>query len=109
MKESHDEGPASHIAPESCGGDRKVAGEALTGVRTGPVSSCEITQSGTPTPLSEAEGHIIGGNIGEPQMSPAQSQTLKEGSAFRCTRGNSLHGNRETPRTSAEEDESADR
>ena len=108
MKESHDEGPASHIDPESCVDNREAVGEALTGAHAGQVSSCE-TASGTPTPLSEAEGHIIGGNIGEPQMSRAPSQTLKEGSVFRCTRGNSLDGDRETPRTSAEDDELADR
>ena len=53
MKESHDEGPASHIDPESCGGDRKVTGEALTGAHAGQVLSCE-TASGTPTPAASA-------------------------------------------------------
>jgi hypothetical protein len=108
MKESRDEGPASHIDPESCVGSRKTAGEALTGAHAGQVLSCE-TASGTPTPLSEAEGKISGGAKGESPTSPAQSQTLKGGSAFRCTRENSPHGNRETPRTSVEDDESADR
>jgi RNA-directed DNA polymerase len=93
MKESHDEGPASHIDPESCVGSRKAAGEALTGAHAGQVLGCE-TASGTPTPLSDAEGKIGGGDKGEPSTSPAQSQTLS-------TRGNFLHGNREAPRTSA--------
>jgi hypothetical protein len=31
MKESHNEGVASHIGPESCGGVREGAAEALTG------------------------------------------------------------------------------
>src|ERR1017187_3285114 len=101
MKESHDEGPASHIDPESCVGNRKAAGEALTGAHAGQVSSCE-TASGTPTPLSEAEGKIGGGDRGEPSTSPARSQTLG-------MRENSLHGNRETPRTSAEKNGSTDR
>ncbi len=109
MKESHDQGPASQVGPESCGGDRKVAGEALTGVHAGQVSSCEIRQSGTPTLLSEAEGNTVAGDHGEPAAGPAQSQTLKEGSAFRRTHGNSLHGNREAPRSSAEDGEPADR
>jgi hypothetical protein len=100
MKESHDEGLASHIEPESCVGSRKTAGEALTGAHAGQVLSCE-TASGAPTPLSEAEGKIGGGDKGEPLTSPAQSQTLG-------MRRNSLHGNRETPRTSAENG-SADR
>ncbi|MGD0464281.1 MAG: hypothetical protein ABSB74_17500 [Tepidisphaeraceae bacterium] len=108
MKESHDEGPGRHIDPESCVGNRKAAGEALTGAHAGQVLSCE-TASGTPTPLCEAEGKIEGVDKGEPSTSPAQSQTLKEGSAFRGTRENFLHGNRETPRTSAEKNGAADR
>ena len=42
MKESYDEGVASHIGPESCAGARKGLGEALTGVRAGRVLSREI-------------------------------------------------------------------
>ena len=109
MKESHDEGPASHVGPESCGGDRKVAGEALTGGTAGQVLSCEIKLSGTPTLLTEAEGNTVAGDHGEPAAGPAQSQTLKEGPAFRRTQGNSTHGNREAPRSSAEDGEPADR
>lgn len=101
MKESYNEGLASHIGPESCVGGRKIAGEALTGAHAGQVSSCEIS-SGTPPPLSEAEGNIAGGAIGKPSTGPAQSQTLS-------THGNFLHGNREIPRVSADEDGAADR
>src|SRR4051794_13726730 len=95
MKESHDEGLASHIGPESCVGDREVAGEALTGVHAGRVLSCE-TLSGTPTPLSEAEGNIAGIDQGEMPVSPAQSQTPKIVYKDRRMRENSPHGNRET-------------
>jgi len=42
MKEPHAEGVAIHGVPESCVGSRKVAGEALTGVRTGTVCSREM-------------------------------------------------------------------
>jgi hypothetical protein len=42
MKESYDEGVASHIGPESCAVVREVEGEALTGVRAGRVWSREI-------------------------------------------------------------------
>ena len=42
MKEPHDEGLASHIGPESCGGGSNAAAEALTGVRAGQVLSREI-------------------------------------------------------------------
>jgi hypothetical protein len=57
MQESHGKGPASHPDPESCVDGRKAGGEALTGAHAGQPLSCEIRQSGVPTPLSEAEGH----------------------------------------------------
>jgi len=41
MKESYVKGLAAHNGPESCGGVRKDAAEALTGVRTGRVFSRE--------------------------------------------------------------------
>jgi hypothetical protein len=41
MKVSYDEGIASHIGSESCGGTRKSVVEALTGVRAGWVLSLE--------------------------------------------------------------------
>ena len=41
MKESYVEGLAAHSGPESCVVARKGGGEALTGVRTGRVSSRE--------------------------------------------------------------------
>src|SRR6478752_6153886 len=90
MKESYGKDPASHPDPESCVGDRKGAGEALTGAHVGQPSSCEIRSSGVPTRLSDAEGHTEGDVIGEPSSDPAQSETL-------CTRGNSSHGKREIP------------
>lgn len=57
MKESYKKDIASHLNPESCGGIREAAAEALTGADTGEVSSREIRQSELPTLLSEAEGH----------------------------------------------------
>jgi hypothetical protein len=39
MKESYDEGVASHIDPESCARAREGSGEALTGARAGRVLS----------------------------------------------------------------------
>src|SRR5262249_10757506 len=90
MKESHRKGPASHPAPESCGSGRKASAEALTGAHAGQPSSCEIRQSGVPTPLSEAEGNTGTGASGEPVTDPGQSEALG-------MRGNSSHGNREIP------------
>lgn len=94
MQESHDEGSASHIDPESCGGVREGAAEALTGAHAGQPSSCEIRPFGAPTPLSEAEGNTAGGDTGKPTAGSAQSETLS-------MRGNSSHGNREIPQVPA--------
>ena len=96
MKESHRKGPANHPDPESCGLAREGGAEALTGAHTGQVLSCEIKTSRVPTPLNNAEGHTVGGDIGEASTDPAQSETL-------CMCGNSPHGNREIPRTPAED------
>ena len=49
MRVSYGEGLASHTGPESCGGVREDAAEALTGVRAGWVSSHENVSSGAPT------------------------------------------------------------
>jgi RNA-directed DNA polymerase len=94
MRESHGEDPASYPDPESCAGRGNSAGEALTGAHAGQPSSREITWSGAPTLLTEAEGHTGPGVIGEPGPSSPRSETLR-------MRGNSLHGNREIPHTSA--------
>ena len=58
MKESYDEGVASHIGPESCTGVRKGLSEALTGVRAGRVwSRVILLKSREPTWWDEAEGN----------------------------------------------------
>jgi hypothetical protein len=61
------EGVATHDGPESCVDVRKGVGEALTGVRAGPVLSREIKEFGVPTLSKQAEGHIAGGAIASPQ------------------------------------------
>jgi RNA-directed DNA polymerase len=94
MKESYRKGLAGHPGPESCVGRRKAAGEALTGVHTDQVLSCEIRQSGMPTPLTEAEGYTDGGVKCKSLSGPTQSETLRM-----C--GNSVRENRETPETPA--------
>ena len=60
MKESHSKDPASHADPESCGPVREDCPEALTGAGAGEVLSHEISYSGLPTLLSEAEGNTNG-------------------------------------------------
>lgn len=91
MKEPHTEGVATHGDPESCAAARKGGGEALTGARTGSVMSRENRQSGTPTPLSYAEGNTTQGRYREPSSGPTRSKT-------RSTCGTSPRENREIPK-----------
>ena len=90
MKESNDEGIASHIGPESCAAARKDHGEALTGVRAGQVLSRERGR------LRDADAVGIGGRRNPRRRyrktlrSPARSETLR-------THGITMHGNREIP------------
>jgi RNA-directed DNA polymerase len=76
MKVRHRKGIANHPGPESCGGAREGAVEALTGECAGQPLSREIRQSGAPTLLSEAEGHIGEGATRESSTSPTRSKTL---------------------------------
>ena len=76
MKVRHRKGIANHPGPESCGGAREGVVEALTGEGAGQPLSREIRQSGAPTLLSEAEGHIGEGATREPSASPTRSKTL---------------------------------
>jgi hypothetical protein len=99
MKESYGEGVACHTGPKSCAGGGNSAGEALTGVRTGPVLSREI-------PSPSQDGLLRGADVlsysgrqhlmrryGEALKDPARSKT-------RNMYGNTLRGNREIPRAS---------
>ena len=76
MKVRHRKGIANHPGPESCGGAREGVAEALTGESAGQPLSREIRQSGAPTLLTEAEGHIGEGVSREPSASPTRSKTL---------------------------------
>lgn len=120
MKESHNQGRASQVDPESCIAGRKIGDEALTGAHAGRVLSRENCDSGTPTPCFEAEGHIAADDMmdtGKSPAGPARSQTpISGGTAFHRTRGNSsqqerqrlFDGNREAPQSSVTEGEVAD-
>ncbi|MBM4028770.1 MAG: hypothetical protein FJ280_25755 [Planctomycetes bacterium] len=95
MKEPYKKGVANHLDPESCAETGNRLGEALTGAHAGQPSSSEITSPGVPTLLTEGEGHIRDGdNTRQSPRNATESQTLG-------MRGNSLHGNRETPKVSA--------
>ena len=82
MKESYDEGLASHIGPTSCAQYCKVLGEALIGVRAGQVLNREMEippqggYSGGPT-LVRASGRQHGRHrYREMRPDPARSETL---------------------------------
>ena len=100
MKESYDEGEATRIGPESCVVGSDPGGEALTGVRAGPVWSREIHAPGViPRVLRGADAVEISGRPHrvrrhrKARLDPARSET-------RCMYGNLSHGNREIPRLS---------
>ena len=94
MQEPHEKRVANRLDPESCAGGGNSAGEALTGAHAGQPSSSEITLTGVPTLCDEGEGHTKGDANRKSSFDATESQTL-------CMRGNSLHGNRETPEASA--------
>src|SRR5215831_2898427 len=103
MKVSYAEGVATHSGPESCTAVRKDRGEALTGGRTGRVSSREIdAPSRKRRVLRGADAVEDGGRqhrvrrYCESQPDPARSKTLR-------MYGSTLSGNREIPRPSAAE------
>lgn len=90
MKDPYDEGPASHIGPESCAGAREGAGEALTGESAGRVLSRESNF------LQGADGVILRGR----QHGPSRQREEWIGPAWSKTprmHGSALHGNREIP------------
>ena len=88
MKESHGEGLATHIGPESCGDIRKSAGEALTGGSAGRVFS-RVRNS-----LRDADAVKISGR---PHPGRRHRQALRNPSRSETprTHGHSSHGNRE--------------
>lgn len=86
MRVSCDEGVASHIGPESCGGVRKGVIEALTGERAGWVLSPESFIVRSADGLRPSEG-----NTG--RIASARSD--------RAPRGLRPHARTETPHTEA--------
>ena len=90
MKVSCDEGLASHIDPESCGVDRKVTVEALTGESAGRVLSLEnlIVRSADALTSGGRQQRASRQREGRPYS--AWSKTLR-------THRNTSHGSREIP------------
>ena len=75
MKVQHGQDLANHSGPESCGGAREGAAEALTGETGGSAIEPRNHRFGTPTPLSNAEGNTDQGDTSESWGSPARSET----------------------------------
>ena len=76
MKESYGKDPTSHPDPESCVGDRKGAGEALTGVDAGwAIEPRYSNRFGVPTLSKHAEGNIAGGVFASRQRTPRGRRT----------------------------------
>ena len=88
MKESHSEGVATHTGPESCGGAREGADEALTGVHTGRVLSRERCSLRSADAVEERGRRNRWRRYRETPPGSARSETP-------CTYGNTLLGNRE--------------
>ena len=99
MKESYDEGVATRIGPESCVVGSNPEGEALTGVRAGPVWSREIHAPGIPRVLRGADAVEISGRQHR-ACRPRKARSDPARSETRRMHGNLSHGNREIPRLS---------
>jgi RNA-directed DNA polymerase len=106
MEESYGEDMASHTGPESCGGGREAAAEALTGVRAGWVSSLESHLiQGADTVTNAGRQHRTGRKrLASP--GPAGSKTpcthgntsrQRQGQAFVSESSQLSHGSREVP------------
>lgn len=90
MKVSCDEGVASHVGLESCVGGREAAGEALTGVRAGRVSSLENSF------LRCADALLLGGR--QQRMSrQREGQTHAAWSKTPCTHASTSQGRQSLP------------
>ena len=87
MRESHNEGLASHIGPESCGGVRKGAVEALTGGGMDWVLSLENLRD------RSADGLMSHGR----QHRPVRQGENRPGSAWSKTPATHRHTLREWP------------
>ena len=70
MQEPYEEGPASHLDPESCADGREAGREALTGARMDAVSSCDMNETGVPSPSLWTKATPSGATIASPGRTP---------------------------------------
>jgi RNA-directed DNA polymerase len=82
MKVRYGKDPANHSDPELCGDAREGVAEALTGETGGSAIEPRNPNSGTPTPLSDAEGEMNQGVSCESWDGPARSETLYTPGSF---------------------------
>ena len=82
MRVQYGKDVASHSGPESCGVAREGAAEALTGETGGSAIKPRNQKSGTPTPLSDAEGKTDQGDKCESWDGPARSENLHTPGSF---------------------------
>jgi hypothetical protein len=95
MKESYEQGLASHLGPESYADGGNAMGVAMTGVHAGQPLSSEISTFRVPTLSDAGEGHMRHDANGESWGDAAESKTL-------CMRENSRRENREILLVSAQ-------
>ena len=82
MKVQYGKDVASHSGPESCGGAREGAAEALTGETGGSAIEPRNQEFGTPMPLSDADGNTNQGDSCESWNGSARSETLYTPGSF---------------------------
>jgi hypothetical protein len=92
MKVSCDEGVASHVGPESCGDDRKVILEALTGEGAGRVLSLENF-------ILRSVDAVMTGGRQQRRFRHGEEPAYSAWSETPCTRRSISRGSREIPRS----------
>ena len=92
MKESYNEGIASHIGPESCLDDPRGRGKALTGESTGGLLSSEITSFQRQTSWAVGECNMVGRANRERFAALAESKILACADTLRAGIGISREG-----------------
>ncbi|VGO22848.1 hypothetical protein SCARR_04945 [Pontiella sulfatireligans] len=92
MKESYNEGLASHIGPESCLDNPRGCGKALTGESTGGLLSSEITCYQRQTSWTVRECNMVGRVNRERSTALAESWNLACADTLRAGIGRSREG-----------------
>ena len=102
MKKSNSKGVANHADPESWVVVRKVGGQALTGGRAGLAIELRKSEPAKAGDIGGADLVRVGGRPHRGGRHRKTSSSLTQ-SENQGTYGNTAHGNREIPRSSAEE------